>query len=1011
MRRVIPVALAVFGVFSIFVLNLRATPIAHAVALNTTVNFQARLQTAVGGIVPDDSYNVEFKLYAASSGGSPLWTETYLNSEDEGLSTVNGYLSTSLGSIEPFGGSINWDQQLYITMNIGGVGSEPDWDGEMDPRMQLTAVPYAFQAGELAKSNADGSLTSSLSIQAPTIGNQNFVIQDQGAAGTYNLLTEDDADANYIQLQGSTPGTPQTGHINIDGTAKVGDLQVATGGDVSIDNGALIISGTGTVDYTSPLSAAMHTKINIPSYDPGAGSQIIALGVTSAANSTASVLKVLDARSSAHTPSIAVMSPDETKSFGLSWDGSNSTAVIKTSSNSVALQSNGLNVLTGTNSSGASVINIGVASSSDGKLQISNAASANTVTVQATSVSGSYTIQLPSAIGSATQCLAVSSVVGSVETLGHTSCGGSPTLQNAYTNSNSSPNILLDSTGHGITIQDASTTVGGNLFAIQNYATTTKYLSVSTTAVGVVGALNVTGAGLLQTDSATALAVKNAAGTVTTFDVDTNNSRVGIGTDTPTRTLDVAINTSSTNTLPLLLRQAGSGDVGFELQAAGKSFYQGVDATDGSFKISSSASAAGTFTVGTTGDGVAVPDFNANYTQAMKVTASASGTLSSMSIKITQLDGNVNNRLIQLGVYSDNGSGTAPSTLLASTSAQTATVGLNTISMSGISITSGTIYWLALSENGQTRFSRNTSGGTTAYMSSAYPIPSTFTVNDGTSSDNITIYMTVISSGSSDNFSGTNLFTLTETGSAKIQTSTNSAVALQVQNASSVSMFSVDTSSSLVRIGPSAGDTTGTLLVLGNKTDSGDPTVVNGAMYYNSNNGSFRCAEGGVWVNCIGGVITSSTAISSTVSGTGTETPFSNSYNIPAGYCANGRIMHVTAYGLYGTDASASLVLRVKLGSTAVVVSDATAFASSRTSKGWNMTFDIICPSAAGGSATVTAQGLVTFGLETNQQLPYTSSSIATDATQTLSITADWSAGSANNTVSLKSITIQGIGP
>jgi hypothetical protein len=896
-------------------------------------------------------------------------------------------------------------------MNIGGSGSEPDWDGEMNPRMQLTAVPYAFQAGELAKSNSDGSLTSNLSIQAPTVGNQNFVIQDQGVAGTFNLLTENDADANYIQLQGSTPGTAQTGNINITGTAKVGSLQIASGGNVSIDNGALTINGTGTVDYSSPLGTSMHTKINIPSYDPGAGSQVIALGVASSANSTASVLKVLDARSSAHTPSIAVMSPDETQSFGLSWDGSNSTAVIKSSTNNVAVQANGLNALTVINSSGTSVVNIGVASSSDGKLQISNAASSNTVTVQATSVSSSYTVQLPDAIGSATQCLVVSSVVGSVETLGHGSCGGATTLQGAYTNSGASPNILLDNTGHGITIQDASTTVGGNLFAIQNNGGGTKYLSVSTTAVGVTGALNVTGAALLQTDSATALTVKNAAGTVTTFDVDTNNSRIGVGTNAPTRTVDVSVNTSSTNTLPLLLRQAGAGDVGFELQASGKSFYQGIDATDGSYKISSSTSAAGTFTVGTTGDGVAAPDYNANHTQAMKVTPGSTGTLSSVSIKITQLDGNVNNRLIQLGVYADNGSGTSPAALLASSAPQTATVGLNTISLSGITITSGTVYWLAFSENGQTRFSRNTSGGNMVYMSGGYPMPNPFVLNAGSSSDNATIYMTVINSGGTDNFNGTNLFTLTETGSVKFQTSTNSATALQVQNAASTSIFSVDTSSAYVRIGPSAGDATGTILVLGNRTASGDPTVVDGAMYYNSNRGTVRCAESGVWVSCIGGMLVTATSISSNVTNTVTQTTFANSYNIPANYCANGRVMRVTAYGLYGADASATVTLRIKLGSTTVATADATSFVSSRTSKGWQTTFDIICPSVSGGSATVTAQGLVSFGSEANHQIPYTSNTIATDATQTLSLTAQWSAATANNTISLSSLTIEGLGP
>lgn len=52
-----------------------------------------------------------------------------------------------------------------------------------------------------------------------------------------------------------------------------------------------------------------------------------------------------------------------------------------------------------------------------------------------------------------------------------------------------------------------------------------------------------------------------------------------------------------------------------------------------------------------------------------------------------------------------------------------------------------------------------------------------------------------------------------------------------------------------VQIG--ASDTTGVLLVLDTKTNAGDPTGTNGAMYYNSNLGKFRCYENGAWDDCI----------------------------------------------------------------------------------------------------------------------------------------------------------------
>lgn len=45
-------------------------------------------------------------------------------------------------------------------------------------------------------------------------------------------------------------------------------------------------------------------------------------------------------------------------------------------------------------------------------------------------------------------------------------------------------------------------------------------------------------------------------------------------------------------------------------------------------------------------------------------------------------------------------------------------------------------------------------------------------------------------------------------------------------------------------------NTTGTQLVLDTKTDAGDPTGVNGGMYYNSNSGKFRCFEASAWKDC-----------------------------------------------------------------------------------------------------------------------------------------------------------------
>jgi hypothetical protein len=214
--------------------------IAHVSALpSDNLNFQARLESSTGAIAPDGYYDIEFKLYNAATGGTSLWTETRsynsgsgscsgpLGTNDCRVRVANGYVSVYLGSVTSFPSTIPWDQQLYLTMNVGGTTSSGSitWDGEMNPRLKLTAVPYAMaakNAEQIVKSN--GSFLSTLSIQAPTGGDQMFLIPDQGAGGTYNVLTALSGTDGYVKLQGSTPGTQQTGHINVSGTGIFGGL-------------------------------------------------------------------------------------------------------------------------------------------------------------------------------------------------------------------------------------------------------------------------------------------------------------------------------------------------------------------------------------------------------------------------------------------------------------------------------------------------------------------------------------------------------------------------------------------------------------------------------------------------------------------------------------------------------------------------------------------------------------------------------------------------------------------
>ncbi len=124
------------------------------------LNFQARLLATSGALVADGTYNIQFNIYNVSSGGTTLWTETYLNNASQGVTVKNGYFNVRLGLLDSLADEtdINWNEELWLGMTVRGTGScsfgacTPA-DAEMSPRIQLTAVPFAFQAQQLAQTS------------------------------------------------------------------------------------------------------------------------------------------------------------------------------------------------------------------------------------------------------------------------------------------------------------------------------------------------------------------------------------------------------------------------------------------------------------------------------------------------------------------------------------------------------------------------------------------------------------------------------------------------------------------------------------------------------------------------------------------------------------------------------------------------------------------------------------------------------------------------------------------
>lgn len=189
---------------------LISSPRARAQAgVSQQINFQGRLYSAQGAVVPDGYYNIEFKIYQDGDGqtvgnatgapaGSLKWTEDYLNANGKGVMVKNGYMSVQLGSVNPFGTSVDWNQSaLWLSMNIANTNptctpfTSCSPDGEMIPMKSLSSTPFSLNSGQL------GGLTSSQFIQLAQ------GVQTEAGTNTNSIFINKTGTGNFLNLQAS----------------------------------------------------------------------------------------------------------------------------------------------------------------------------------------------------------------------------------------------------------------------------------------------------------------------------------------------------------------------------------------------------------------------------------------------------------------------------------------------------------------------------------------------------------------------------------------------------------------------------------------------------------------------------------------------------------------------------------------------------------------------------------------------------------------------------------------
>ena len=238
-----------------------------------TLTYQATLSDTNGVALEDGTYEITFSIYPSTTSITPLWVEAHPS-----IATSNSVMTVVLGSIAPIG--IDFDDPRYLAISVDG-------NGEMTPRIELTAVPSARTAatveagGVRTASLADSSVTSAKiadgSVQAADLAGGQVVKSVNGltdavtfAAGSNVTITSSGSTvtvasssdlADLSVTNGKIAGNAVTSTKISDGSIQAGDL--ATGQVVKSVNGltdAVTLTAGANVTITSSGSTVTITS-------------------------------------------------------------------------------------------------------------------------------------------------------------------------------------------------------------------------------------------------------------------------------------------------------------------------------------------------------------------------------------------------------------------------------------------------------------------------------------------------------------------------------------------------------------------------------------------------------------------------------------------------------------------------------------------------------------------------------------------------------------------------------
>ena len=535
-----------FGLFCVVFAAVGVTTIPTAqaaVGINHAINFQGKLTNPNGTNIANGNYVFVFSLYAASSGGAAIWTETDTLTLTEGIFQVN--LGPSAAGANTNFANVDFNSDsLYMGIKVGA-------DAEMTPRVQYTATPYAFNSEKLGGIAAAGF--AQLNPASAQSGSLNVTGSVQAAVSLQAPLV-DTATAVALNI-----GTVTASSVTIGRTTTPFTVQGTSASIFTATNGA----NTTTVSFTTPTAARAIAF-------PDAGGTLCT-NTASTCSATYQTAGNYLAKNASDTSNFAVTATNYLYGFTNSsaavasgvlkldnGSNTNSTLSVTTSGNPVATQA--LILVNNTNGAASgNLLDLQVGGSS--KFSVNS--SGNVVTP------GTITQNYSVATGDVLSVLATSATLSTARlvVIDHTA-----TYTTTVTDSGNllrANRAITTNTGGALTLSGSLATLSSNCTVTAGTCTdTANILSLTQSNASASGAvLNIansgTGTGILLTGAATiaSAAVTNlsiSSGTTGILALDSGTTgAINIGTTSNAKTVTVG-NTTGASSVVL---SAGTGGI------------------------------------------------------------------------------------------------------------------------------------------------------------------------------------------------------------------------------------------------------------------------------------------------------------------------------------------------------------------------------------------------------------------------------------------------------------------